>query len=183
MEKNIDNKIYKLRSFGSDKLSYNYRMTEFSAAIGRVSLKNLNAENKKRNQNVLYLSKKINKNYFKIIFPMKDCSSTFHKLPLLYNYKKFTKNIDFFIKFMNLKGIPFTKAYTPLHHHPNFNQKKKIMDNFPNIKLDYSKYSYKNCEEICYKKLTELSIHDPVNKKLLDKLLIILEDYVKKFRK
>ena len=57
------------------------------------------------------------------------------------------------------------------------------MDNFPNIKLDYSKYSYKNCEEICYKKLTELSIHDPVNKKLLDKLLIILEDYVKKFRK
>jgi dTDP-4-amino-4,6-dideoxygalactose transaminase len=182
-KKNIDNKIYKLRSFGSDKLSYNYRMTEFSAAIGRVSLKNLNAENKKRNQNVLYLSKKINKNYFKIIFPMKDCSSTFHKLPLLYNYKKFTKNIDFFIKFMNLKGIPFTKAYTPLHHHPNFNQKKKNMENFPNIKLDYSKYSYKNCEEICYKRLTELSIHHPVNTKLLDKLLIILSDYVKKFGK
>ena len=182
-KKNIDKKIYQLRSFGSNKLSYNYRMTEFSAAIGRVSLKNLTKENKKRNQNVLYLDKRINKNFFNIILPLRNCESTFHKLPILYNYKKFYKNINFFIKFMNKKGIPFTKAYTPLHHHPNFNQKKKIMDNFPNIKLDYSKYSYKNCEEICYKKLTELSIHDPVNKKLLDKLLIILEDYVKKFRK
>ena len=31
--KRIDNKIYKLRSFGEEKLSYNYRMTEFCAVL------------------------------------------------------------------------------------------------------------------------------------------------------
>tara|TARA_A100001011_G_scaffold383407_1_gene454575 strand:+ start:1652 stop:2818 length:1167 start_codon:yes stop_codon:yes gene_type:complete len=179
----LDDKIYKLRSFGSDKLSYNYRMTEFSAAIGRVSLKKLDKENKIRNRNVIYLNKKLNNKYYRILLPMKNCYSSFHKLPLLYNYNNFKKNIDFFIHFMNLRGVPFSKAYTPLHHHSNFNQDKKINTSFPNVKLNYSKEIYKNCEEICYKRLTELSIHKPVDKKLLDKLIILLDKYVKKFGK
>ena len=45
-KKTIIDKIYRLRSFGDDELSYNYRMTEFCAAIARERLKKLNYENK-----------------------------------------------------------------------------------------------------------------------------------------
>ncbi len=183
-KKIIDNKIYKLRSFGDKKLSYNYRMTEFCAAIGQNSLKNLDFENKYRNNNVAYLFKNFSfSKYFKIIEPQKGCSTTYHKLPLIYEYKKFNKNIDFFIKFMNNSGIPFSHAYTPLNHHSNFNIKKEKNKSFPNIDLQYKKQkNFKNTYEICYRKLTELSIHRPVSKKHLNFLIKKLEEYIYKYR-
>ena len=89
--KSIDKKIYKLRSFGEKKLSYNYRMTEFCAVLGQNSLYNLDYENKYRNNNVAYLLKKFSfSKYFKIVL-QKNCSTTFHKLPLIYEYKHFKK--------------------------------------------------------------------------------------------
>ena len=101
-------------------------MTEFCAAIGQNSLKNLDFENRYRNNNVSYLLKIFPfSKYFKIIEPQKGCSTTYHKLPLIYEYKNFNKNINFFIKFMNNYGIPFSHAYTPLNHHSNFNIKKE----------------------------------------------------------
>lgn len=99
--KYIDNKIYKLRSFGEKKLSYNYRMTEFCAAIGQNSLKKLDNENKIRNANANFIIKKIYKenldNFYKIQMPAKDTFSSFHKIPFLYNFKKFKKNIFFLL--------------------------------------------------------------------------------------
>lgn len=183
-KKIIDNKIYKLRSFGDKKLSYNYRMTEFCAAIGQNSLSNLNFENKYRNNNVSYLLKNFSfSKYFKIIEPQEGCSTTYHKLPLIYEYEKFKKNINFFIKFMNNYGIPFSHAYTPLNHHSNFNIKKNINKSFPNINLQYKKQkNFKNTYEICYKKLTELSIHRPVGKKHLNFLLQKLKEYIDKYQ-
>lgn len=181
--KSIDKKIYKLRSFGEKKLSYNYRMTEFCAVLGQNSLYNLDYENKYRNNNVKYLLKKFSfSKYFKIVLPKKKCTTTFHKLPLIYEYKYFKKNINFFINYMNKFGIPFSHAYIPLNHHPNFNINKNKNKSFPNIKLKYKKQkNYKNTYEICYRKLTELSIHRPVSKKHLDFLLNKLNDYIKKY--
>lgn len=182
--KSIDNKIYKLRSFGEKKLSYNYRMTEFCAVLGQNSLYNLDYENKYRNGNVSYLLKKFSfSEYFKIVLPKKNCSTTFHKLPLIYEYKHFKKDINFFINYMNKFGIPFSHAYTPLNHHPNFNIDKNKNKSFPNIELKFRKYkNFKNTYEICYKKLTELSIHRPVSKKHLDFLVNKLNDYIKQYR-
>jgi len=181
----LDNRIYKLRSFGEKKLSYNYRMTEFCAAIGQNSLKNLNSENMYRLKNVKYLLKKFTfEKYFKIVQPQKNCQSTYHKLPLIYEYKYFKKDINFFIKYMNNIGIPFSHAYTPLNHHPNFNIKKNKKQSFPNINLNYNKQkNFKNTFDICYKKLTELSIHRPVSEYHLEFLIINLKNYIKKYKK
>jgi len=180
----LDKMIYKLRSFGADKLSYNYRMTEFCASIGQNSLKKLDKENSLRNQNVKYLLSHYNfGKYYKIITPQKNCYSGFHKLPLFYNYYNFNKNINFFIKYMNKKGVPFSKAYVPMHHHPNFNQKKKKLSGFPNINLNYKKLLFKNTEDVCYKKLTELSIHNPVKKPHLDFLIKNLDSFAKAYGK
>ena len=84
---------------------------------------------------------------------------------------------------MNKFGIPFSHAYTPLNHHPNFNIDKNKNKSFPNIELKFRKYkNFENTYEICYKKLTELSIHRPVSKKHLDFLVNKLNDYIKQYR-
>jgi len=89
----------------------------------------------------------------------------------------------FFIKYMNNYGIPFTHAYTPLNHHSNFNIKKNKNESFPNIDLQFKKQkNFNNTYEICYKKLSELSIHRPVNKKHLDFLIKKLNDYIEKYK-
>ena len=180
----LDNRIYKLRSFGEKKLSYNYRMTEFCAAIGQNSLKKLNSENIYRTKNVKFLLKKFTfEKYFKIVLPQKNCKPTFHKLPLIYEYKYFKKKINFFIKYMNDAGIPFTHAYTPLSHHSNFNIKKNKNKSFPNINLDYKKQkNFINTFDICYNRLTELSIHRPVSEYHLKFLLTNLKNYIKKYK-
>ena len=186
--KSIDNKIYKLRSFGEKKLSYNYRMTEFCAALGQNSLKKLDYENKIRNKNVNFIIKKIYsedlQNFYNIQMPKKNCFSSYHKLPFLYNYQKFKKNISFFITYMNKIGIPFSHAYKPLNLHSNFNIQKPINSNFPNINLKYNKKkNFKNTYEICFKRLTELTIHNPVNKTHLNYLIKYLKVYVRKYKK
>ena len=184
--KNLDKKIYKLRSFGDRKLSYNYRMTEFCAAIGQNSLKKLNKENILRNKNIKYLNNKIQKyklnKFYNIVMPRKKCSSTFHKLPLLFQHKFFKTNIIHFINYMNKFGIPFSKAYVPLNKHSNFNIKKKKNIGFPNIKLNYGNKKFPNTDEICLKKLTELSIHRPVDTKHLNFLIKKLNSYVKIYK-
>ena len=84
---------------------------------------------------------------------------------------------------MNKFGIPFTHAYTPLNRHPNFNINKKTNKSFPNIELKYkNQKNFKNTYEICYRKLTELSIHRPVSKKHLDFLVNKLNEYIKKYK-
>jgi len=183
--KKLDKRIHQLRSFGEKKLSYNYRMTEFCAAIGQNSLKKLNLENNYRVKNIIFLLKKFpEEKYFKIILPQKNCTTTFYKLPLIYEYKNFKKNLNFFINYMNNLGIPFLHAYTPLNHHSNFNIKKNKLRSFPNINLNYRKQkNLQNTYEICYKKLTELSIHRPVNKFHLKFLLDHLNNYIKKYKK
>ena len=84
----------------------------------------------------------------------------------------------------NNLGIPFSHAYTPLNHHPNFNVKKNRLKSFPNINLNYrNQKNFKNTFEICYNKLTELSIHRPVNKFHLKFLLDNLNQYIEKYKK
>lgn len=85
---------------------------------------------------------------------------------------------------MNKFGIPFTHAYKPLNLHQNFNIQKKIKSNFPNINLNYKKQkNFKNTYDICFKRLTELSIHKPVNKKHLNYLIKHLKIYSLKYQK
>ena len=114
--------------------------------------------------------------------PRENCSSTFHKLPLLFQYKFFKTDIIHFINYMNKFGIPFSKAYVPLNKHSNFNIKKKKNISFPNIKLDYKDKKFPNTDEICLKKLTELSIHRPVDSKHLNFLIKKLNSYVKVYK-
>jgi perosamine synthetase len=179
----IDEKIRKLRSFGAEKLSYNYRMTEAYAAIGRVSLKYLDTENKLRVKNANYFRKILgNEDGFKIIVPIKNSTGVYHKLIINYNYRKFNKNLSHLIKYLQKNGVPASNVYKPLHYHSNFNLKKNMNTSFPNINLQYKK---KNklpvTEEFSLNRLFEISIHPPVNKGHIKKVYKLLINYKKKY--
>ena len=51
----------KKRSYASETLGYNYRMTEFEAAIGRAQLKHIDEANAVRQQHAEYLTKQLSK--------------------------------------------------------------------------------------------------------------------------
>ena len=62
-------------------------------------------------------------------------------------------------------------------------KKKKKLSSFANVNLNYKKLSFKNTEDVCYKKLTELSIHNPVKKPHLDFLIKNLASFAKTYGK
>tara|TARA_X000000950_G_scaffold288965_1_gene408745 strand:- start:11069 stop:12235 length:1167 start_codon:yes stop_codon:yes gene_type:complete len=184
-KKKHNDKIYKLRSFGEKKLSYNYRMTEAYAAIGRVSLKTLKTENRQRLKNANNIIKLLkNSKGFNIIKPKKNSLGVFHKLIINYEYKYFRKNLGYLINHLNKKGIPANRVYVPLNHHTNFNITKSKNKSFPNINLRYKKnVSLPVTEEFSYKRLFELSIHPGTKIKHIEFFTTALNDYEKKFYK
>ncbi len=186
----LDKRIYQLRSFGHKELSYNYRMTEFAASIARESLKKLDSQNLIRYKNALYLKKKLNEiSGLKLMFPSKNCKSAFHKLAIIYDFTKFKKNIKFFIEYMNKNNVPLSKAYIPLHHHPNFNPKNIPARGFPffyfkkKLNKNYKKQKFPITEKLCYKMLAELAIHPPVSKKNIDYFYSKIKKYFLTYKK
>lgn len=192
-KKTIIDKIYRLRSFGDDELSYNYRMTEFCAAIARERLKKLNYENNLRNLHANYIFKQC-KSLKGISFlkPQKNSFSNFHKLILIYDYKNFNKNITFFINQMNKNNIPFEPVYPPLNRHIHFNPIKKIKRGIPwkwslyknnKIPLKMKNLNFPVTQEYSLKKLVQIDLYPALNKNLLLKLVNEITKYVNKYSK
>ena len=79
-KKSIERNLRKLRSFGHEELSYNYRMTEFAGALGCNRIKNLKKENKIRKQNAQLLDYYFRNNLFiKPVKPISFSEPVYHK--------------------------------------------------------------------------------------------------------
>lgn len=187
-KKNIGKKIYQLRSFGGTELSYNYRMTEFCAAIGRVRLKKLDLENRIRNDNADYIFNKTRKfDEISFVKPLHNTYSTYHKLILKINNKI---NLNNFIIKMNKNGINFQRTYPPLNMHSNFNPNKVIARGiswkwnlYSNSKKTYKNQSRLNfpiTRELSLNKLAQIDIDSTVSKSNLNKLVSSIESYLKR---
>ena len=177
----IAKKIYRLRSFGEKELSYNYRLSEFAAAIVRGRLKKLDFDNALRHKNALFLDKLFKGfNYIKVRLPNKNSISSYYKLILECNFSTKKITINKFVKLMNKRGIPISKTYTPLHLHPHFNSKIEPARGYPwNWKIYSNKrkrhISYKNekypvAERLINKELLQLNIHPPVSQNEMKKV-------------
>jgi len=187
-KKNIGQKVYKLRSFGEKELSYNYRMTEFSAAIGRVRLKKLNLENRIRNDNANYIIEKT-KNFeeFSFVQPAENTYSSYHKLILKINNKI---NLNNFIVRMNKMGINFEKTYAPLNTHPNFNPSKKIARGIPwkwnlyknslKAQKNQNRLNFPITNELSLNKLAQIEIDSTVSKSNLKRLVKSFDSFCKR---
>ena len=134
--KEIYSKIYKLRSFGHEELSYNYRMTEFAGAIGQVRLNKLIIENETRILYAKRLAKIIDKSpYLEVIMPKESNKSVFYALLIKINSKtsKFNKEILELEK----NNIPIRFTWKPLHKHSHFLPDQEIARGNP---WDHTKY-------------------------------------------
>ncbi len=188
----LSKKIYQLRSFGSKELSYNYRISELAAGIARVRLKRLDKENKQRNILVKKIEKKLGKlKGITTLKPMKNTFAVYYKLIFFYEYDLFSKNLDFFIKFMRKNKIPVSKTYPPLNLHANFNldyipakgltwikpfTKKKFPKKMKNLNLPIT-------NEISLKKAFQINIPPYLSDKNINRLVKYFKLFVKAYQK
>lgn len=111
-------KLSRLRSFGHDQLSYNYRMNEFAAALGRIGLERLDDENKRRIQNHIILSEHLRGTKARVIEAREGVSPVFYSnlldisLPIAQQ--------DALLAQANSEGIPLRRTWQPLNLHPHF---------------------------------------------------------------
>ena len=192
----IEKKIRKLRSFGHNELSYNYRMTEFAGILGINRLKNLKKDNRIRNQNA-----KIINNFFKghkiikPLIPLKNSVVSYHKF-LIRDYLncsslKFSTEIQKFG--IPLKKVNINKNWDLLHRHPHFNPQKKPARGLSWLNKNYkgkmkSIKFYKNLkfpiiENIIDNELLELPVDPTINKNNILKACKIIDLISKKFKK
>jgi len=182
--KELADKIGKLRSFGHEELSYNYRMTEFAGALGIVGLETISAENELRNATANYLLKCLEGNPFlELVTPRSHDYGVFHAALLKVNEPP-EGGLDLLLQNLQQFGIPIKKTWNPLHTHPHFNPTSPPPRGAPWIDDNYSglmhrkKYSELNLPvtaEFVPNRLLELPIHPPTSRPEIDFFLEKLE--------
>jgi len=167
--------IYKMRSFGREELSYNYRMTEFAAALGSSRLQNVDKENFIRRENVEYLHGLINHIAgVKVRRAIPESEGVYYMLLIEIEPEAINVTLESFIQKMNTEGIPVKNTMQLLHKHPHFNPTRTpargIPWKWPLYQSDqfqgkmYKDLSFPIAEEYCEQKLVELTVHPPVGK-------------------
>ncbi len=164
----IRDKIYRLRSFGDEELSYNYRMTEFAGALGSSRLKRLDYENHQRRQTASQIDFHISN------IPWIDSLTALPSaLPV---YHAYIFLIDESISPYSIKGIvdrareymiPLKETWQPLHLHKHFNPSSLPPRGLPwNISSDhsinpqsYSEQEFLISDHLITRSILQLDIH------------------------
>lgn len=110
------------------KLGWNYRLSEFQAAVLLAQLKRLQEQIEKREENAKYLTERISE--IPGIYHPRDFSSqtkyhSYYYYVLIYQSEKFNGiPRDLFVKALRAEGIPAEVTYIPIPDVPMFKQKK-----------------------------------------------------------
>lgn len=114
--------IHRLRSFGDAELSYNYRMSEFAAALGSVGLQRLDSENAKRRESYYVAQEEFSDSSSLIVRSPQDVNGAAHyAIALEVHAGVQSAKLEEFLLLCARKSIPLRKTWAPLHRHPNFN--------------------------------------------------------------
>jgi len=138
-----------------DVLGFNFRMTEFQAAILLVQLTRLDEQTRTRNENSLYLSQELAK--IKGIEPLKRSpeitSHSYHLYIFKYDKEEFEGlPRGKFIEALRAEGIPCSSGYVPLYKELfmlNLAQ-DSLLHRLYGEKIDYSKVKLPVTERACY---------------------------------
>lgn len=178
-------KIQKLRSFGDEELSYNYRMTEFAGALGSVGLSKLDRENAIRRKNTLNLSSLIDQRYLKVRLTTNPNGGVYYATLLELCDQYVDTGIEL-VKKMNAIGIPIKKTWGLLNKHPHFNPKKTPARGFPLINNDEILEKYKDCylpvaQKYCEHLIYELELHPFVSESNIEFSAKHLNDFFRNY--
>ncbi len=152
------------RKYRHDTLGYNYRMTEFCAAIGSVQLKKLDGFNEKRRENAQFLSNGIRKfTGLTVPYVDKDVRHVFHQYVVKVedNYRLERNKLA---DRLTEKGVGVAVHYPiPIYRQPLYQT------------LGYGGTVCPNTEEAC-RRVLSLPVHPLVDKKDIEYMLAVLEE-------
>lgn len=169
-DSSIHEKVRRLRSFGDKQLSYNYRMTEFAAAIGRVGLERLEQQNYVRRRNHEVLVDNLTSPRIQTVEAAEGVEPVFYSNLLIIHMVRQAQ--DRLLKAANGAGIPLKRTWQPLNKHPHFERVNMINqiapwdaipDSFVEPKLTRLMVSEKYQEHLLF----ELDCHPLVNEQLV----------------
>ena len=103
-------KLRRLRSFGHPELSYNYRMTEFSGALGQVGLAKLDRQNREREQAARYLAEKLtNINWVRVRLSRPNEVGVYYAVAIEINLPD--ENVTKLFEYLIQCGFPIRKVF------------------------------------------------------------------------
>tara|TARA_B100001105_G_scaffold109551_1_gene87822 strand:- start:636 stop:1253 length:618 start_codon:yes stop_codon:yes gene_type:complete len=108
-----------------NEIGYNYRMTDFQAALGSSQIKKIKTFIKKRSELAEHYHRSLSAlSYFlKPIVQVPECSSSWHLYPILINFEKIGINKIKLMQEMKQKGVMTQIHYIPLYRHNVFKKK------------------------------------------------------------
>jgi len=151
----------KSRSYVSNIIGWNYRMTEIEAAIGIEQLKKLDKFNEIRIRNSKFLSKELSKvEGIDTPFEAPDIFHVYHIYGMRYNEEKMGIPRQIFADALNAEGIPCGTGYPhPLYENPLFKERLAYGDKgcpftckFYKGKVSYESGICPVAEDLCYKR-------------------------------
>ena len=171
--------IRKLRSFGGTELTYNYRMTEFAAAIGQVRLEALDECNEARRSNAMHLEKGLEGvRGVAVRKPMHDTVSVYYSVLVEYAENTVGASREVFVDAVRAEGIPLDPTYTPVHRNPIFHPTRPPARGCPwqwslytapeGEGPDYDDGCCPVAEDWMDRCLVELKVHPPVSHQDID---------------
>ncbi len=177
-------KIKRLRSHGTTKnreiltrdegpwyyemhdLGFNYRMTDFQAALGLSQLKKLNKFVKRREEIVkIYKDAFAGDERFSFLEEENYSKAAFHLCPLLINFSKVKLNKKEIFKKLEEKGLHLQVHFIPVHLQPFYREFGFKEGDFPRAE----KY---------YEKTLSLPLYADLNNKVVHKIIKIIKEIV-----
>lgn len=165
----VYDRVRRLRSFGHEELSYNYRMTEFAGALGQIGLCKLDDHNSVRKDNAEALAALLDgSEYLRVRLANPGESCVYYAV--LIEVIAEIKNLDQKLEHLNQLGIPIRKTWELLHLHPHFNPTRTPARGLPWLASDYHgameglKYcdvSLPTATHHCPNRILELYVHPP----------------------
>ena len=178
----VENKIRRLRSFGFPELSYNYRMTEFAGALGKIGLQKLDEGNRDRIWAAEYLAAALKGvNWLKVRLSRPNEKGVYYAIALEVEMSN-SKATEVAEKVASF-GIPLRKIWEPLNRHSHFNLPSRPARGNPWETQNYNgvmrQGNYASLDlpvtyEYCYGKILELTAHPGINAQQLDSFVTIL---------
>ena len=180
----LNDKIYRLRSFGDVELSYNYRMTEFAGALGSTRLKLLDAQNNERRITANYLDDLISDiPWLDSLKPIEYALPVYHSYILIVNTETAPAKTTEIVSKSQAAGIPLRRTWEPLHRHPHFNPSSLPARGFPSAlrktnpdSVPYSDLSFPIGDHLIDSCLLQIDIHPGTTPAHLDILYEFLSE-------
>jgi perosamine synthetase len=114
------------RSYKAEVLGWNYRMTEFEAALGRVQLAQLTEQNAVRRGLVAHLTRALSGIHGLSVPPVRDgCDHVYYVFPMLYDTDAWGLPRPRFVEAVLAEGIPISGGYVqPLYLSPLYQERR-----------------------------------------------------------